>query len=156
MPSMRKAENPWDAAQHQVLVRRDGETGQEMPLEPGVNFFVLMLERLGATTRSSCEGHPDAFYVVFESSPEVARAITHTGCFTVEIFVGSTDYALRISEHLFEKYLGPWTDAARREHLRLAATRWVERFGPLASAPASSVPSAKGDRKPGKGRKTEG
>jgi hypothetical protein len=128
---MRKLQNPWDAAQSMVLIRHDAETGQDTPLEPGVNFFVLMLETLGATTRFSCEGHPEGFYVVFESSPELARSITHTGFFTVEIWEGEGDYAMRISEHLFEKYVGPWSDAARKEHLRLAAVRWVERFGPL-------------------------
>lgn len=127
----RTLQNPWEAAQSTVLLRHDTETGQDTPLEPGVNFFVLMLERLGATTRFSCEGHPEGFYVVFESSPELARSITHAGFFTLEIWEGAADYAMRISEHLFEKYVGPWNDAARKEHLRLAALRWVDRFGPL-------------------------
>jgi hypothetical protein len=130
---MMKSKSPWDAAQRDVLVRRDPETGEDTSLEPGVNFFVLMLEQLGATTRFSCEGHPEAFYVVFESSPELARSITHAGFFTIEIWEGEADYAMRISEHLFEKYVGVWSDAARKEHLRLAAARWVERFGPLES-----------------------
>ena len=128
---MKKTENPWDAAQHQVLTRFDAETGQETALEPGVNFFVLMLERLGATTRFSCEGHPDGFYIVFESTPELARSITHAGFFTMEVWEGEADYAMRISEHLFARYVGPWSEAARKEHLRRAADRWVERFGPL-------------------------
>jgi hypothetical protein len=127
----RKLPHPWDAAQSTVLIRNDTETGQDTPLEPGVNFFVLMLEQLGATTSFSCEGHPEGFYIVFEGSPELARSITHTGFFTVEIWEGEADYAMRISEHLFEKYVGPWNNAARQEHLRLAAIRWVERFGPL-------------------------
>ena len=118
-------------------MRHDRETGQDTPLEAGVNFFVLMLEQLGAKTRFSCEGHPEAFYVVFESSPEVARSIAHAGFFTVEIWEGTSDYAMRISEHLFEKYVGRWNDAARKEHLRLAAARWVERFGPLLVAAAN-------------------
>jgi hypothetical protein len=128
----RKSENPWDAAQSTVLMRKDTETGQETPLESGVNFFVLMLEKLGATTRYSCEGHPDGFYIVFEGSAELARAISHASFFTVEVWEGEADYAMRISEHLFERYVGPWNEAARKEHLRLAAVRWVERFGPLA------------------------
>jgi len=33
------------------------------PLEPGVNYFVLQIERLGGKTFASCEGHPDGFYV---------------------------------------------------------------------------------------------
>jgi hypothetical protein len=128
--AMRKL-HPWDAAQSTVLIRHDAETVQDTQLEPGVNFFVLMLEQLGATTRFSCEGHPDGFYVVFESSPELARSIAHAGFFTVEIWEGEADYAMRISEHLFERYVGPWNDPARKEHLRLAAARWVERFGSL-------------------------
>lgn len=126
-----KAQNPWDAAQRTVLIRRDAETGEDVPLEPGVNFFVLMLEQLGATTRFSCEGHPDGFYVVFEGPPELARSIAHASFFTVEVWEGEADYAMRISEHLFEKYVGPWSEAARQEHLRLAAAKWVERFGGL-------------------------
>src|SRR3954462_5528073 len=106
---VRKLQNPWDAAKSTVLIRHDIETGQDTPLEVGVNFFVLILEQLGATTRFSCEGHPDGFYIVFEGSPELARAITHTGFFTVEIWEGEADYAMRISEHLFEKYVGPWS-----------------------------------------------
>jgi len=128
---MKKVENPWDAARRQLLIRHDAETGEDVPLERGVNFFVLMLEQLGATTHFSCEGHPEAFYVVFESSPELARAITHAGSFTVEIWDGEANYALRISEHLFAQYLGPWTNQTREEHLRHAAENWVERFGPL-------------------------
>lgn len=133
-----KPQNPWDAAHRTVLIRHDLETGQNTPLEPGVNFFVLMLEQLGATTRFSCEGHPEGFYIVFEGSPKLARAITHAGFFTVEIWEGEADYAMRISEHLFEKYVGQWCDAARREHLRLAAIRWVERFGPLSESASAT------------------
>src|ERR1700712_3731790 len=76
---MRKLQNPWDAAQSADVIRHDAETNEDTPLEPGVNFFVLMLEKLGATTRFSCEGHPEGFYVVFESAPELARSITHAG-----------------------------------------------------------------------------
>ena len=126
-----KKENPWDAAQRPVLLRHDGETGTEVPLEPGVNFFVLMLEQLGATTRFSCEGHPDGFYVMFDCSPELVRSITRAGFFTVEVGDGEADYTMRVSEHLFERYVGTWDEKARKELLRLAAVRWVERFGPL-------------------------
>src|SRR4051812_18125423 len=63
---VKKRQNPWDSVQGAVLIRHDTETGEDTPLEAGVNFFVLMLEQLGATTRFSCEGHPDGFYVVFQ------------------------------------------------------------------------------------------
>ncbi len=126
-----RKENPWDAAQHTLLRRFDGETGEEATLEPGVNFFVLMLEKLGATTRFSCEGHPDGFYVLFDSSPELVRSITRAGFFTVEVGDGEADYTMRVSEHLFARYVGPWDEKARQELLRLAAVRWVERFGSL-------------------------
>lgn len=127
----RRKENPWKAAQQPLLLRRDDHAGTEVSLEPGVNFFVLMLERLGATTRFSCEGHPDGFYVMFDSTPELVRSITRAGFFTVEVGEGADDYTMRISEHLFERYVGTWDEAARKELLRLAAIRWVERFGPL-------------------------
>ncbi len=136
-----RKENPWDAAQRPPLVRHDGETGTDVPLEPGVNFFVLMLEQLGATTRFSCEGHPDGFYVLFDSPPELVRSITRAGFFTVEVGDGEADYTMRVSEHLFERYVGTWDEKARQELLRLAAVRWVERFGPLTNSPGSKNPA---------------
>jgi hypothetical protein len=41
-------------------------------LEPGVEFFVLMLEQLGAVTEFSCEGHPHGFYIMFHGPYELA------------------------------------------------------------------------------------
>src|SRR5688500_17151144 len=112
-----RKKNPWEAAHRPLLIRRDGHTGTEVPLEPGVNFFVLMLEQLGATTRFSCEGHPDGFYIMFDCSPDLVRSITRAGFFTVEVGEGDADYTMRISEHLFERYVGTWEENARKELL---------------------------------------
>lgn|SRR5581483_4447915 len=54
--------NPWDAAR-KIKVLRCAPGYPLADLEPGVKFFVLMLERLGAQTLYSCEGHPRGFYV---------------------------------------------------------------------------------------------
>jgi hypothetical protein len=40
------------------------EEAEGEELEPGVKFFVLMLEKLGCKTYASCEGHPNGFYIL--------------------------------------------------------------------------------------------
>lgn len=80
--SLGDAEHPWRQAQKVRLWSTDyleeGET-----LDPGVNFFVLMLNHLGASTRFSCEGHPSGFYVVFAAPYELALRIARQGYLTV-------------------------------------------------------------------------
>ena len=79
-------ENPWDAAKRQRLTRTS-VFGKPEPLDPGVNFFVESLERLGASPRASCDGHGDScgFYVLFGGNEKLARRIKNAGFFKVEI-----------------------------------------------------------------------
>ena len=75
-----KAKNPWkESCKYQL--ERGGET-----LEPGVNFFVLALEYLGAETLFSCEGHPKGFYIQFRSSYDTALKINSLKYFSVKLF----------------------------------------------------------------------
>jgi hypothetical protein len=66
MTNHAKEPNPWDAAKSVPVIRGHYD------LEAGVKFFVLMLEKLGAVTEFSCEGHPHGFYITFEAPYELA------------------------------------------------------------------------------------
>lgn len=72
-------DTPWDRAYVHPL-RRGGSV-----LEPGVSYFILMLERLGCRTYFSCEGHPNGFYIVFKAQYKTAFALSGIGYFTYEI-----------------------------------------------------------------------
>src|SRR3989344_9508343 len=71
--------NLWDRYRGPVLARTDER------LDPGVNFFVLILEKLGLPTYFSCEGHPDGFYVTFDAPYKKALRIKQCGFFAVEV-----------------------------------------------------------------------
>lgn len=85
-------------------------------LEPGVNFFVLVLEMMGATTHFSCEGHPRGFYIVFRAEYPVAVMLHSWGFFNVEV-EGSSRWSIRLP-HVK-------THADRRRVLQLASKAWT-------------------------------
>lgn len=118
--------NPWDAAKEIEVLRASGAYPLA-DLEPGVKFFVLMLEQLGATTLYSCEGHPEGFYIVFFAPYEIALRISNCGYFTVEIESSGT-WSIRIPEAS-----EPRSEADKAELLRRAARNWQHQFGPLAA-----------------------
>lgn len=91
-------------------------------IEPGVNYFVLALEQLGASTEYSCEGHPNSFYVVFESTQQTAERIRSCGFFAVEL-EGENRWSLRINRDI--------DDTERQLILQYAAKAWTKRFGPI-------------------------
>lgn len=129
--SSAKSKNPWVQACKLSLVRNsDTKFGLWPPetLEPGVNFFVLALEELGAKTNFSCEGHPRGFYVAFEAPYELAIEIRKAGQFSVEIWEENT-WTIR---NIYAENNTPngYTDYQRQEALRYAATCWVDYFGP--------------------------
>ena len=74
----------WERARELQLVRYD-PLGRAHTLEPGVNFFILALERLGARTSWSCEGHPHGFYIAFHGTYKLAQLVQGWGFFTVEV-----------------------------------------------------------------------
>jgi hypothetical protein len=101
--------------------------GDPCVLEPGVNFFILMLEKLGAKTRYSCEGHPDRFYIMFEADYELAFRIAAIGFLTVNIW-GHRKNTFNVEMSVRNSY-GTLED--RNETLRFAATAWEKEFGKL-------------------------
>ena len=102
----------------------DGSIG-DGSLEPGVNFFVLMLEKLGCKTYFSCEGHPCSFYVAFSAPYKTALKIQECGYFSVEV-QGKNYWAMRLGPHIH-------TEKDRREVLASAAEAWTKAFGPITS-----------------------
>lgn len=113
----------WDRA-CQLIVERTSPCGlyKKGPLERGVNYFVLMLEQLGATTHYSCEGHPNNFYVMFEAPLSVAERIAECGYFTVEL-EGKKLWSIRTRNLA--------SDDERIRLLRWAASAWENTLGPL-------------------------
>lgn len=95
-------------------------------LEPGVNYFVAMLEQLGCYTEWSCEGHPKGFYIVFVASYELALSIKGCGFFSVEI-EGECRWSLRRhgADNLRQ------TEEQKTQALEWAAKAWEKSLGPL-------------------------
>jgi hypothetical protein len=124
-----KPVNPWDAAKQREVIRSSPPyCGMILyppaDLEPGVKYFVLMLEQLGAVTTYSCEGHPNGFYISFIASHKLARRIAKAGFFTVEIDKGNHNgWDLRLRKMSSER--------KKHQCLRWAAAAWDNHLGPL-------------------------
>ncbi len=73
------AANPWLAGCDYQLIR------DKHSLEPGVNFFVLVLEYFDAKTVFSCEGHPKGFYIYFQCPYKTALIVNALKFFTLEL-----------------------------------------------------------------------
>ncbi len=117
--------NPWEAARGIPVIRGNSSVLPPKDLEPGVKYFVLMLEKLGATTHFSCEGHPNGFFIVFEAPYELANRIFERGHFDVSISIKNR-WCLHFG-HGKEKTI---TNEQRKiEILRDAAEAWQREFG---------------------------
>lgn len=112
----------WKQAAKKRIVRRSPCGTYHEPLDRGVNYFVLMLEQLGAETHYSCEGHPNNFYVLFAAGYDVALAIANCGYFTVEV-EGDYLWSLRLNRLV--------TEEERVRILTNAAKAWEKELGPL-------------------------
>lgn len=110
--------NVWDDAS-ELEIYRGGEK-----LDPGVNYFVLMLDQIGLPTHYSCEGHPGGFYITFNASYEQALAIKQVGYVSVEI-EGEDYWSIR--NHI--DYTG--SPRQKVDAMRWAAKAWESKFGPL-------------------------
>lgn len=124
--------HPWDKAAAQRLQRNSIQDGALEALDPGVNFFVLALEMLGARPKFSCEGHPCGFYVAFDAPYELALEIKSAGFFKVEI-EGSGYWSIRktfgeIIDGRFTQAKKAQVLADAQEGLRWAAEAWLKRF----------------------------
>jgi hypothetical protein len=127
--------NVWDKARQQVLTRRESGAGAEEQLDPGVNFFVLALESVGATTLSSCEGHPKDFYISFRAPYETAYMIkSWAGGFTVEIEREPDTWRLSLmaaEQVMRASFNAEWTEQLKRDCLRRVATSWNKALSKL-------------------------
>lgn len=121
--------NVWDKAGKLRLFRY--ESGELCTLDPGVNYFVAMLNQLGCPTSYSCEGHPNGFYVTFEAPHRLARKISKAGFFSVQIENNRENYwSLRCSD-IGDEHGGPLTLKSYADRQRWAAKSWEEQLGPL-------------------------
>lgn len=110
--------NVWDEAA-KLKIYRGGEL-----IDPGVNYFVLMLDQIGLPTHFSCEGHPNEFYIAFSAPYGQALSISDAGYFTVEI--EREDYwILRNTMN----YTG--SPREKIDAMRWGAKAWETKFGPL-------------------------
>lgn len=139
--------NSWDRACKLKLSRKESPTRKFSKyvrstysiMDPGVNFFILMLEQMGQKTCFSCEGHPDGFYIVFISSDKLARKISEiTPWCKVELNEGYRRYILRMSplSWIYNRVISieqlpsnPYN--IKEALLRGAANYWEEEFGKL-------------------------
>lgn len=92
-------------------------------IDPGANFFVAALEKLGAKPHYSCAGHPNGFYVMFEASYELAQKIYAAGYFRIEI-EGKNVWSIRFGRE-------PDSDTVHDALLDGAAKCWTARLGPF-------------------------
>ena len=97
-------------------------------IDPGVNYFVLMLEQLGAVTHYSCEGHPSDFYIMFAAPIELAYKIRQCGFFRVEL---EGKVHSRARPYLWSIRAEYEEENHKERALGWAATAWTNMFGPI-------------------------
>ncbi len=115
-------EKAWDACCKLKLTRCCPIADEMVPMEPGVNFFILALEALGCQTFHSCEGHPVGFYVAFLAPGErLARKIVQTGYFNVDLGKPENTYSISLSD-----YNVTHIPNGRKMSLRGAASAWMK------------------------------
>lgn len=119
---MKKIKPLWDRL-CDIEVNRTSPCGlYKGAIEPGVNYFVLMLEQLGAVTHYACEGHPNGFYVSFKAPLKIAEKIAVCGFFSV-VLEGKSKWSIRTRQLD--------SDEERIQLLRWAAESWERELGPL-------------------------
>src|SRR6266436_884433 len=126
-----QVETQWDRARRCRLT----VSGSRETIDPGVNFFILGLRHLGATTLFSCEGHPNGFYIVFRSTEKIARRVVSCGYFSVQLENGTDKYSLRLRDvdrlASRKRQIVLWTEASKVQVLRWASAVWWKAFGPF-------------------------
>lgn len=120
-----KPTHPWTRAGKNEIQRVSPLNGQFQKIDKGVNFFVLALEALGATTAFSCEGHPKGFYVLFHAQYELALKIKSAGFFSVEV-EGFNRWSIRLNE--FSRGSEPYSEADKKKTLKWATESWIKHF----------------------------
>ena len=114
--------HPWDRSTHLNLQRTNRTFDKPGNIDPGINFFVLALELLGAEPQWSCEGHPTGTYVAFYSTYELAQEIHAAGFFQVEI-EGEGYWSIRMN-----RFGQISTEGEKIRNLRWATEAWLKRF----------------------------
>lgn len=121
--------NNWDRARKLRLSRKEpGPLGDRFIIEPGVNFFVAMLEQIGCVTYFSCQGHPKGFYVNFRATYSKAVKINQCGFFSVDI---SSPQVWNMHLDDDEAFYGKITRSKHERTLRWAADAWEKGLGKL-------------------------
>lgn len=94
----------------------------DMPeIDPGVRFFVFVLNSIGFPTEYSCAGHPSGFYVIFNGNYTAALKVKRLGYLNVEV-EGNRRWSIRISTPESRKH--------HVDHLRYAASAWARSLAP--------------------------
>lgn len=78
-------DSDWARAARTRCVRKTVFGGLDL-IEPGAIWFIEWLERQGAETIFSCEGHPHDFHVVFRGSYEIAHGLADVDDLVVSVF----------------------------------------------------------------------
>jgi hypothetical protein len=123
-------QNNWDKARKLKLIRREPGLPQKHTLEPGVNFFVAMLNQMGCDTYFSCEGHPGGFYIMFRAPYKLALRISRVGYFHYSIHEKET-WMMESNDAAARYTIGPLTEMTKGKKLRIAAAAWEKEFGEL-------------------------
>jgi hypothetical protein len=114
-----------------LTIKRTDLFGQKCRLESGVNFFILMLEKLGAITMWSCEGHPTGFYIVFAAPLELAHEIFCCGYFRVELAGGYVEVGKKKWPRWSMRLNNTENEEDRVRVLKWAAMSWYRHFGEI-------------------------
>lgn len=129
----------WKQANRLSIRRSDPSGIYTGAIDVGANYFVLMLEQLGAKTLYSCEGHPNNFYVMFEAPYDIALAVASYGYFLVEV-EDRDQWSLRMR--------AVESNEERCQILTYAANAWTKAFGPIYYKPERQyAPLARADKR---------
>lgn len=112
---------------------RSSQNYENTKIDPGVIFFVLALERLGAKPRYSCEGHPYGFYTNFTADYDLVKQIAAAGFFNV-LVEGSEDEDLFWSIRLLQRENDfDFSEQSKNKVLQWASEAWLKKFPELKS-----------------------
>lgn len=90
-----------------------------------------MLEKLGALTMFSCEGHPEGFYIMFTAPLEVAHEVFRAGYFGVELAGGLVEMRGEKWPRWCIRLNTARTEEDRVRILNWAAMSWLRDFGEI-------------------------
>jgi hypothetical protein len=116
-------DSEWARAARTRCIRKT-TFGDSDIIEPGAVWFVEWLERNGAQTVFSCEGHPEGFHVVFHGSYDLAHALAAVEHLVVSVF--RSELHQETGQWKIELDYWPETREERDAALRQLAASFVE------------------------------